>query len=175
MVLDVIKDYLSMAGSIAVILGVVFLVVQISRQTKIAKADHDRKKKQSTIEFCNIIFSESEVFLYKIDKENFKFNLASVESDKDIKEGVEKYLYRIERLAVGITSEIYDFDILNLIVGQHIIKAYYLLEIYIKEVRKMENDQMCYYEFERLARKLDEHRKEHPNKTAGVSSIVKSP
>jgi hypothetical protein len=49
--------WLDIAGKVAVILGVVFLAFQIRQQTKIARADHERKKNNPRLSFT-IIFHQ---------------------------------------------------------------------------------------------------------------------
>ena len=75
-----------------VILGVVFIAVQIRQQTKISRADHDRQKKQSTIEFYNSISSESQVLLDSIVGKSL--DLSSVNSDQGLRKSVIRYLSR---------------------------------------------------------------------------------
>ena len=68
--LEFIRENLPIFESIFVVIGVVFIAVQIKQQTKIARADHDRQKKQSTIEFYNTLSTESTEFLDDIRSRN---------------------------------------------------------------------------------------------------------
>jgi len=163
-----------MVESIAVILGVIFFVIQIRSQTRIARADHDRKKKQSTIEFYNLISSENEVFSDNINKYGNTLDFTSVRYNVVLNKSVKRYLSRLERLAIGVASGIYDFDILNHMSGYFLIRKYYQLEKYIQEVRKVKKRNV-YSEFERMIKKLEKCRKEHPNEIISDDIIVKLP
>ena len=69
-------------------------------------ADHLRRKRQFTIEFYNIILYENDAFLYEIDEEPLA--IATIKSDKILEKNVAKYLSSLERLAVGVSTNIYD-------------------------------------------------------------------
>jgi hypothetical protein len=153
---------LSIAESIAVILGVVFLVVQIRQQTKIARADHIRRRKQSTIEFHNLIYSENNAFLDFIN--NQPLDPKAVEYDKDLEQNVLKCLFTLESLAVGVAAEVYDFDILSHIVSRSLYLVYTKLELYIQVARKKGDSPTRYMTFEKMAKKLKSHRDKHPYK-----------
>ena len=169
--LKYIQEYLTFIESLCVILGIFFVAVQIRQQTKISRADHDRQKKQSTIEFYNILSSESYQFLDDI--KNKTLNLASVNSDKALRKSVIRYLSRLERLAIGIASDVYDFEILCLMSGRYLSKKYNQFKTYIEEVRINKNAPMVYKEFELLVEKIDEYRNNNPDKTVDKSLRVK--
>jgi len=149
--------------SFFVILGVVFIAVQIRQQTKISRADHDRQKKQSTIEFYNSISSESQVLLDNIVGKSL--DLSSVNSDKALRKSVIRYLSRLERLAIGVASDVYDFEVLALMSGRYLSKKYIQFEKYIEEARIAKEAPMLYKEFELLVTKIDEYRENNPGKT----------
>ena len=167
---EVVQSYLNIAEKIAVIVGVCFLAVQIRQQTKISHADHDRIKKQSTIEFYNLISSEIHEFLYKTDEE--QLNFASVKANKTLESDVVKYLSRLERLAVGVNSNIYDLEILSHIVGNLFTNTYNRLERYIKEVREKNNTPRRYCEFEHLVKVIERYREKNKDKNASGYVII---
>jgi len=168
-----IQEYLPFAESIFVIIGVAFIVVQIRQQTKIARADHDRQKKQSTIEFYNQLSSESIQFLDNIIGRTL--DLSSVNADKALRKSVVRYLSRLERLSIGVASEVYDFEILYLMSGRYLIKKYEQLESYIMESRDFKNAPTLYKEFELLVKKFIKLRKTHPDHTVNKKAIVRQP
>jgi len=96
-------EVLHIVESFSVILGVAFVVIQIRLQTRIARADHDRHKKQSTIEFYDLISKGSYQLLDDIKDKDL--NLSIVNTDKALKKSVTRYLARLERLAVGVYYE----------------------------------------------------------------------
>jgi len=154
-----IKNFLEIAESISVILGVVFLVIQIRQQTKIARADHDRKKKQSTIDYYEHISSESKEFYNKIKGK--KLNLENIKNNKELEEDVSLYLSHLERLAIGVASKIYDIDILNHMSGKFLTKKYYQLKDYIEDSRKKGNHYR-YCEFEKMIKEIEKNNNDLP-------------
>jgi hypothetical protein len=171
--LERIQDYLPLAESLCIILGVVFIAVQIRQQTRISRADHDRQKKQSTIEFYNMISAESYQFLDSIKGKSM--TLATVNSDKELRKSVIRYLSRLERLAVGIASDVYDFEIPCIMSGRYLSKKYNQFKKYIEEARNDKDAPMLYKEFEILVLKIEKYRKDNPNQTIDKSIRVKKP
>ena len=135
--------YLPVVESLAVIVGVIFVAVQIRKQTKASHADHDRQKKQSTIEFYNSISTESQSFLDKIGGR--KLDLLSVNTDKMLRKSVVRYLSRLERLAIGIATDVYDFNVLNLMSGRYICKKFNQLKKYIDESPSSDSKKQKFY------------------------------
>ena len=168
-----IQDYLTIVEKLFVVLGVFFVAVQIRRQTKASRADHDRQKKQSTIEFYNSLSTESDQFLDDI--KNKTLDWSTVNPDKVMRKSIIRYLSRMERLAVGIASDVYDFKILCLMSGRHLTKQYVRFKIYIEEARIHKDAPMLYKEFELLAKRIDEYRKQHPNQIVDKSFHVQKP
>lgn len=168
-----IQEYLPLIESFSVIIGVFFVAIQIRQQTKISRADHDRQKKQSTIEFYNLISTDSYQFLDDI--KNKTLDLASVNSDKALRKSVIRYLSRLERFAIGIASDVYDFEILCLMSGRYLSKKFNQFKPYIEEARINKNAPMLYKEFELLIAKIDAYRKNRPDQTVDKSFRVKQP
>ncbi|MCL1873360.1 MAG: DUF4760 domain-containing protein [Clostridiales bacterium] len=162
--LKYIQEYLPLIESIFVIVGVIFIFVQIRQQTKISRADHDRRKKQSTIEFYNVLSSESYPFLDEMIGR--KLNLPTVNADKALRKSVIRYLSRLERLAVGIATDVYDFDVLCIMSGRYLLKKYAQFKEYIEEAREVKDAPMLYMEFQRLAARINEYRADNPEQLA---------
>jgi len=171
--LQYIHEYLPIAEGLFVILGVVFIAIQIRQQTKISRADHDRQKKQSTIEFYNSISTESYQFLDDIKGKTL--DLSFVNSDKTLRKSVIRYLSRLERLAIGVASDVYDFEILCLMSGRFLSKKYIQFKKYIDETRIAKDAPMLYKEFELLVANIDEYRKKYPEQTVNKTIRVKRP
>jgi len=140
---------------------------------KIARADHDRQKKQSTIEFYNSISLESQMLLDDIESK--AWNYTSIQSNKALRKSIIRYLSRLERLAVGVSSDVYDFDILNLMSGRNLSKKYIQLQNYIEEARVAKKAPMLYMVFELLIKRIDEYRKIHPKQIVDKKTRVKQP
>ena len=168
--LNIVQEYLAVIESIAVILGVVFIVIQIKQRVKVSRADHDRQKKQATIEYYNSLSSDSYEFLDDI--KGRKLDLSLVNSDKTLRKSVIRYLSHLERLSVGVRNDVYDFNIINLMSGRFLIKKYEQFEIFIKESRIQKKAPVLYKEFELLVKMLDDSRKKYPEQTSDESTQV---
>jgi len=168
--LNIVQEYLAVIESIAVILGVVFIVIQIKQRVKVSRADHDRQKKQATIEYYNSLSSDSYEFLDDI--KGRKLDLSLVNSDKTLRKSVIRYLSHLERLSVGVRNDVYDFNIINLMSGRFLIKKYEQFEIFIKESRIQKKAPVLYKEFELLVKMLDDFRKKYPEQTSDESTQV---
>ena len=166
-----IQEYLPVVESIFVIIGVVFVAVQVRQHTKSFRADHVRRKKQSTIEFYNMLSTESYQFLDDIKGKSL--SLVSINGDKELRKSVIRYLSRLERLAIGIASDVYDFEILCLMSGRFLSKKYEQFKTYIEEARKNKNAAMLYKEFELLVIKIEQYREKNPNQTVDKSLRIK--
>ena len=166
-----INNFLPSIESFFVILGVIFIAIQIRQQTKISRADHDRQKKQSTIEFYNLISTESQTLLDAIVGK--KLNLDAVNSNKMLRKSVVRYLSRLERLAIGIATDVYDFDVLNLMSGRYLCKKHEQFREYIEESRVKKGAPMLFKEFELLVLRIEEYRKINPCQTADETVRIK--
>jgi hypothetical protein len=172
-VFQYIQNYLPIAESLAVILGVGFLATQIKQQTEIARENHDRKKKQSTIEFYNTISLESERFS---DNIGGKFwDTKSILSNEVSNKSVSRYLSRLERLAIGVKSDIYDFETIYIMSGDYLIKRYEELKEYIEYTREARILKNHYREFELMVKRLENRRKGYLSEMVTNDIIVKLP
>jgi len=173
MLIKFIQECLPTVESFFVIFGIIFIVVQIILQKVASCADHDRRKKQSTIEFYNSLSTKSYQFLDSIRGKTL--DLATINSDKELKKNIIRYLSRLERLAVGVTSKVFDFDFLRLMSGRYLPQIYNQLKAFIEDARTNANEPMRFMEFELLVKRIVEDRKKYPYKTVDRSLHVKQP
>ncbi|MCL2421320.1 MAG: hypothetical protein FWD03_05620 [Defluviitaleaceae bacterium] len=167
--MQIIQNYLSVIESLSVIVGVVFIALQLKLQSRISRADHDRQKKQSTIEFYNYISSENRIFLSALADKPLTYESSSSQEKID----ANKYLGLLERLAVGVATKIYDFEILCLISGRYLSeKKYGQFKNYIDGSRKANQAPQQFIEFERLVGKINNYMIENPARIASKSAIV---
>jgi hypothetical protein len=120
-------------------------------------SDHDRRSKQSTIEYMSSIREKYRGLSNKlIDK--FGENPINLDQLDDItKNDVKELLSTLEHLSVGVNTGVYDFDILNRMTGGYLIKRYHQLLPYITKAQK--NSPTFFIEFETLCKRIDEDRK----------------
>lgn len=131
----------------------------LGQSNTVFRADHERRKKQSTIEFYNDINKESFWLTDHISKNFGQKPLAydAIMKDDELRQSVKRYLSLMERFAVGIECGVYDLHVFNEIAGSSTAKKYRQLHNYIDEVRG-KTDYRVYSGFEKLAIKIDEIR-----------------
>jgi len=146
--------------SIATI-GLVLGIYNIRLVEKTFKADHERRKKQATIEYVGQILREAR---FKIDA-HYRSNKSLTDEQVStlIANPADSAEWRnaigvFEHLAVGINAGVYDKDILYRMAGGYITTLFTFVEPYIKAARKQYPRAYC--EFQELAR---EFKKRHEN------------
>jgi len=119
------------------------------------KANNERSKKELTIQYTNAHDADVEELLLLIHNNslNGKLNLEKVHDDENLLWKVEKYLFAMERLAVGINTNVFDIYVFDRIMGQKTIEHYEALCDYIKYIRKNDYNEK-YTEFEKLIKQL---------------------
>jgi hypothetical protein len=162
MVIEIIFNIITIViTSIAVIIA----YVQIKKSISIAFADHARRKKQSTIEFFYKLneLTKQTLLLMKQFDESGSLNITLMHSDKDsdreLTEDVYDYLSNMECFAVGVNTGVYDLNTYNEITGRVAIERYDKLSAWIKELRKVNNSEKMFGEYESLINKIRELRR----------------
>ncbi|WP_458458102.1 DUF4760 domain-containing protein [Pseudobutyrivibrio sp.] len=115
-----IQEVISILTNIAILVSVIIAAGQLVLNRKIAKMDFNRRKKQATIEFSSSILNITNELSRAIKKyygtEPISYT-AYMGSDEEANKIIRDYLNLMERLSVGINSQVYDFDILQRICG----------------------------------------------------------
>ena len=134
----------------------VVLAIQLFMLHKTYKADHERRKKQSTIEYINSVRDKYKVVARKLTAKFGEKVINVDEIEPDDKEHIKEFLSIVEHLSVGILSEVYDFQILKRMSGRYLRRMYEKLQPYINDVRKKAgpNSHTIYCEFEELYKRL---------------------
>ena len=138
-------------STIVALITLMLVVVRLFLIHKIYKADHERTKKQSTIEYINSIrqyYKPLEVKLTRKFGKTAVINLADI--DDDIKEDIRELLSVIENLSTGVNSEVYDAEIINRMSGSYFINLYKRLQPYIDHARIRDNNPLYFQEFEAM-------------------------
>ena len=142
-------------SSVFVCIGVVIALLQL-------RADHERRKKQATIEYYTNIRKE---FYKCLNLINIKFGKDMVINVKDVKDNnailnaISEYLSYIERLSVGINTKVYSDTVFERMSKIYTIRWYYRLREIILYFRKPPNNPIAYKDFEDLVYKLIDIRK----------------
>jgi len=139
------------------------------------RAINQRSKKEMTIQYTDAHDAHVEDLLAKIYEKsvNGSIDLNAVIDDEKLRWTVEKYLFSMERLSVGINTSVLDIYIFDRIMGQKTIEHFDALYSYIKYIRK-EDYSAKYSEFENLIIKLrDIRRKRFPQNDKKKGSVSK--
>jgi hypothetical protein len=169
----------------AVVIGVIIAVLQLRKmrisnelQQRAIIADHERRKKQSTIEFAHQILEERTIATSKINAAfpNGKvINVVDTEYSGDVKKAVTRYLNLMERFSVGINIGVYDIDVFMRITGFATIAFYKRLEPVILEGRRSSGRTTRYADFEELVDKMNgKYKKSQPLILDNSAKIINS-
>ena len=151
----------------SVIQIVMFLVIsgQLYFLYKTYKADHERRKKQATVEYINSIRSDYRALN---DKLNDKFSTHPIkmdEIDDVMKRDIKQLLSILEHLSVGVNTGVYDFDILHRMSGSFLVARYHQLHPHISKAQQV--NPKFFIEFEQLCNKIEKTNKEKYHSNEG--------
>lgn len=116
------------------------------------KKDHERRRKQATIEY----FEEMTSKLYDSQaKFNNKFNqldvdISELDTNIELLKNATEILAAFERLSVGVNTKIFDLDILDRMAGSYLMVMYTRFAPYIAKVRTDASRVNSYQEFENV-------------------------
>ena len=156
-------------STIALCLGLFATFWQIRIASKSLKADHERRKKQATIEYLNNLrttyrkWNNTLIKKYGRDPAGMD-TIEKIKADGKSWEILKDMLGMFEHLAVAVNSEVFDIDILNKMAGQYLVDVYQRWKTYIDQRRKDPNRELVYVEFEQLVHKLNLIRKPADNR-----------
>jgi len=165
--LNVIESIAVIISSFTVVVGVVIAIMQLRKmqsgnnlQQKSFLADHERRKKQSTIEFTYQVLEERIKATKSINKAFPNKEVVNVNSRaytenlEDVRGAISRYLNLMERISVGINIGVYDLDTFMRITGVATINFYKRIEPIILEKRKVANRSSLYCDFEKLVKDM---------------------
>ena len=161
--LVIVESITVIVSSIAVVIGIIIAILQLQKmqvsndlQQKSILADHERRKKQSTIEFSHQVLEErikATDQINKVFKNQEVVNVTTpdyINNVNDVKGAISRYLNLMERISVGINIGVYDRDTFMRITGSLTIKFYRRIEPVIMEKRKKTGNPKAYCDFEQL-------------------------
>ncbi|WFF71813.1 DUF4760 domain-containing protein [Proteiniclasticum sp. QWL-01] len=157
-------NFSTLIANICVCVGVIVAVRQFDLTKKSFIADHERRKKQSTIEF----YGHLKIVSYELDRilEEFLKDIRitnelmiNADSNPKVKEALEAirdYLDLIEGFSVGINTEVYDLSIFMRIAGRSTTNKYEKLKEYIDLRRTSLGRPNLYEDFEKMVNRIRE-------------------
>jgi Domain of unknown function (DUF4760) len=126
------------------------------------KLDHDRRRKESTIDHINEIRPQYR----KLDHELVKRLGVGPIDDKKIKkivddnefdelhEEIKEMLGMFEHLAVGVNADVFDIGLLNRMSGSFLIRVHDRWSLYFENRRSKSGNSKLYEEFDTLVTKI---------------------
>jgi hypothetical protein len=153
-VTEIIFDWIPIFSGIAIIGGTIVALLELLFMYKSAHADHERRKKQSVVEFYDRISERTfdiETEIRKISNGKNPIPMDVIHKN-NMETKIMEYLTQMERLAVAINNEIYDIDVYSSIAGKKTIAFWSRLSEYIAEKRKKQES--AYSDYEKLANTL---------------------
>jgi len=167
----------SLITSIGTIAAVLIAKKAFHIAEKSFRADHERRKKQVTIEYYNNIFITATIPLRQELRKAFGENYYKhriLPDDEKWKENtvlydrVITYCRSMERFAVGISIGVFDFDTFNRFSGKTTVMLFEQIQPIIEEKRKIMDYNAYCEEFQSLY--LDLSRKQIPTRQDGSIS-----
>ena len=147
----------SIVSSIGVIISLSMAIAQLKKTASIAIADHSRQKKQATIEFFDKFREKSDPLRRKIRKAAHDNQITEEELNNSphLKKYISQYLSLMERMAVGIDADVFDYEVFRALHKTLTIKYYHQLRVYIIQRRKETNSETLFIYYEKLAQQLE--------------------
>lgn len=180
--LSTIVDVSTMVTNIVLSVGAVITVFQLIQmkksnilQSKSLMADHERRKKQSTLEFYSDLYPYLSEFRTKItdvfgngyvtpDDVRYKQN-------PDLQKMIYEYLVIIERFAVGVNSGIYDINVFARTSGKVVSDMYKKLSPIIEDMRIIQNYPEMFNDFEKMSKDVEKVRDKMYPKLSGEDLV----
>lgn len=159
---------MEMINMIVVPTSLIVIIIQLYLSYKIFKADHERRKKEATIEYINNVRQ-----LWSKNRQDFdkKFgahshsltdeDVSNINNDKELKETVRGLLGLLEHISVGMNTGVYDKNLLFRMSGKYLIDLFDRFKPYIKESQK--ENPYSYIEFEELVVDFQERKRLRPD------------
>lgn len=181
-VLSTIVEVSTIVTNIFLSVGAVITVFQLIQmkksnilQSKSLMADHERRKKQSTLEFYSDIYPYLSEFRTKIT-DIFGNGYVTPDDvryiqDKDIQQMIYEYLVIIERFAVGVNSGIYDINVFAKTSGKVVSDMYKKLSPIIENMRITQNYPEMFNDFEKMSKDVLEVREKMYPKLSGEDLV----
>jgi len=133
------------------VLTLIFILIRVLLLSKTFKADHERKRKQSTIEYLNTIRSQYLPLQLKVTRIfGFGNNVKIDELNDDIEDTIVELLAILENLSIGVNIGVYDIQVVNRYSGDYFINLYNKLQPYIDHLRYRDSKTSYFIEFENM-------------------------
>ena len=160
--LTILTDIFLIAGAIVALLQLMKMKESNTLQLKSILDDHERRKKQSTLEYYTEVYPYLRELRTKITDafcdEYINPNDPRFKENQSIQKVTYEYLVIIERFSVGINSGIYDLDVFAQTSGKTVSDMYKKLSLVINQWRISQNYPEMFYDYEKMSKEIDEIR-----------------
>ncbi|KKL28775.1 hypothetical protein LCGC14_2371770 [marine sediment metagenome] len=146
------------------------------RQLQALRADHERRKKQATIEVLGRVSPlwrklrkdiEDGLKIKRLEILN-KDHVDTIKNTPQLQDWTAELLNSLERVATGVNCKVFDIDLLFRCSATYLRRLYEQYETYITEKRQPPST--TYSEFAALMEELDRRRTVEPDRKAEVRS-----
>ncbi len=160
--MDCLPLIIAAVSAFAAVASAIFAGCSLRFSAKTNKSISELNKKQRTIEAVNRLQAVALDKLAVCSKQDVANTVDCLENS-DCKDAYNNYraiIAKIEHFATGVNEGVFDFDLVNKLVGAHLVFLYNKVEPIIKHARQFgEQRKYYYYEFEKLKEKLEETNK----------------
>lgn len=154
-------EIIQLITNIFLIVGTIVAVIQLWLNRRIAQMDLERRKKEATISFTYEVLERVRELSEMIDDEydDEPVKIEEYQASVEMQNTIRQYLDIMERIAVGINTGVYDFDIYCRICGTSTVMYWKQLSHVIEARRKELQRPEIYIEFESLANRVMESKR----------------
>jgi len=168
--MDGIQSYISLITGVAAAIASIGACIAVFWQARIMRvaliADHDRRKKQSTIEYMNVIRQQYRPINKKLTEQYGFGNVINLSSlNSETKSDIRELLSIVEHLSVGVNMDVYDIDALIRMSGSYLLRMRRNLSPYIENAQR--NNSSAYEEFIHLCKRMDDKKNMKKINTSG--------
>lgn len=144
-------------------LGFIGVILSIWFARRGAIADHDRRKKQATIEYLHKLrpsWRDCHGILYGKFEERQLSSTHAMEiwGDAKLSRAASELLNLLEHLSVGVNTDVYDVEIVDRACGSYLIRLHEMMSSYIKLLREKYQNPRLYSEFSLIVRNFEKKR-----------------
>jgi len=154
---------------IIISLGTVIALIQIGIAVRTFRADHERRRKQATIEYINALRENyrrsNNALINKFGNDPIgKKEAKEIIDDEEYWALLKDMLGQFEHLSVGVNTNVFDIEILNKMSGQYLINVFDRWKKYIELRREVSTLKKVYIDFEILVNRLNSMRRNRDDK-----------
>ena len=172
MIWEIVGSISVLVVAVATVVGLVFIILQLRIAAASFMADHERRKKQATIDYvrevrplytkCRRVIDER----YGIDVLSDKDVEEIVTENGEIRNNLKEILTQVEFIAIGVKTGVFDKDLWYRMSGAYMVRIYHRFRPYIKYIQK--SNPNAYIEFEEVAQEFEARKRLKPDPRGNI-------